>query len=470
MACHVHVAAPTDAMHASRLVRFAFIVYLVRAQAPMRLDNPPNDSRAATRSARRTIALSRAAFLVAQLGAISSVQAQSAPPLPVPLRLEQVVAIAQERRAEIAAAQARARAFAQRPAIVSALDDPMVSPSLDHLPFMLHGADVSLTVEQRFPLSGVLGNRERAAQADSRRAHAEADKVALDVGLDAASAFLMLQERRQMAVILDEQRALADQFVRAATARYAAGTGTQAEVLRSEIEIARLNGARRSIAAEIRGAEVMLDTSLGQPPLKTPVPELDSSISTADPPPADDVRQAALRARPELRIGNAELNRAQAEVDVMQSMYAPMAMVRTGPAYTMTDGFGWMVMVGVSVPIWRDKLRAGVAEAEAMVNMAEADLLAMRRMVAGEALSMREQLVGSRERYISLRDEVIPRAKQAVEPTLAGYSSGQLPLVSVIEAAQALWSSQGELVSAQFDLGLAWARLHRAMGDTGVKR
>jgi outer membrane protein TolC len=91
-------------------------------------------------------------------------------------------------------------------------------------------------------------------------------------------------------------------------------------------------------------------------------------------------------------------------------------------------------------------------------------------MVLGEALSLREQVVSSRERFLALRDEVIPRAQQAIDPSLAGYSSGQLPLVSVIEAAQSLWSSQGELVSAEFELGLAWARLHRAMGDTGVKR
>lgn len=397
-------------------------------------------------------------------------QAQSGFTLPEPLRLEQVLSIAGERRAEIVAAKARARAFAQRPAIVSGLEDPMLSPSLDHLPFMLHGADVSLTVEQRFPLSGVRGNRERAAQADFRRVQAEAEKVALDVELDAAAAYLMLQERRQMASILHEQHALAEQFVRAATARYAAGSGTQAEALRAEIEIFRLDSEKRSLRAEIRAAEVMLNTSLGLPPLQTPVPDLDSSVSAGDPPLADAVRQAALRARPELRVGNAELSRAQAEVTVMQSMDAPMAMLRTGPAYTMTDGFGWMLMVGVSVPIWRGKLNAGVAEAQAMVNMAEADLVAMRQMVEGEALSMRERLVGSRERFLALRDEVIPGAQHAIEPTLAGYSSGQLPLVSVIEAAQSLWSFQGELVSAQFELGLAWARLHRAIGITGAKR
>ena len=42
----------------------------------------------------------------------------------------------------------------------------MLFPAIDHLPFSLEGADASLTVEQLFPLSGVLGDRRRAAEAE----------------------------------------------------------------------------------------------------------------------------------------------------------------------------------------------------------------------------------------------------------------------------------------------------------------
>jgi hypothetical protein len=33
-----------------------------------------------------------------------------------------------------------------------------------------------------------------------------------------------------------------------------------------------------------------------------------------------------------------------------------MALVRTGPSYTMAEGRRWMAMFGISLPIWRDKL------------------------------------------------------------------------------------------------------------------
>ena len=81
--------------------------------------------------------------------------AQGLQPLPAPLALGDVIRIASERRDEIQAARARIRAGEARPTIVSALADPMISPSLDHLPFMLGGADVSVTIEQQIPLSGI---------------------------------------------------------------------------------------------------------------------------------------------------------------------------------------------------------------------------------------------------------------------------------------------------------------------------
>jgi len=55
--------------------------------------------------------------------------------LPSPLRAQDVVALARSRRAEIVAAKARARAASQRPAIVSALEDPALSFSVDHASF-----------------------------------------------------------------------------------------------------------------------------------------------------------------------------------------------------------------------------------------------------------------------------------------------------------------------------------------------
>jgi cobalt-zinc-cadmium efflux system outer membrane protein len=407
---------------------------------------------------------------------IQTALAASEPISPDALQLQDVIRIAVRNRAEVTAANARAEAMASRPAIVGALEDPMISPSIDHYPFDMprdeedmgeadggQRYDWSISVEQRFPLSGVRGHRRDAARADAQRAKALADNTQLDIVLDTQRSFFMLLERRRMRTVLAEQEGLAHQLITVSSARYASGTGSQADVLRAEVEAARVRGAQQALVAQTRGAEAMLNASMGRAPTE-PIPELVYVPSRDLPFTAPAAVERALLRRPELIAGEAEIARAQAEVEVMRSMYKPMATVRVGRASTMAEGPGAMVMIGVSVPIWRERLRAGVAEARAMQRMADSDLSAMRRMIEGEAVSARESVEAARVQHAVLEDEVLPRARAASESALAGYSSGQGTLISVIESARALWEIQAEQVMAEAALGEAWARLQRATG------
>jgi cobalt-zinc-cadmium efflux system outer membrane protein len=272
-----------------------------------------------------------------------------------------------------------------------------------------------------------------------------------------------VQERRRTEALVSEQLTFARDVVSAANARYASATAPQSDVLRAEVEVARLEALARALVSDVRGAEGMLNTSLALD-ADGLVPAL-AFPAVAQPPPSWSAIKAALTSRPELVAGRAEIVRAEADVQVMRDMFRPMVTIRTGPSYTMAEGRGWMAMVGLSLPIWRGKLRAGVAEAQAMRAMSEADLRAMTRMIEGDAAVAVNQLQAARDRQAALTSDVLPRARLAIEPAVAGYTSGQLPLVSVIEAVQALWSVQSDVIAADTELGLAWARLGRAIGS-----
>jgi cobalt-zinc-cadmium efflux system outer membrane protein len=380
-----------------------------------------------------------------------------------PLSLADAVKAASERRDEIAAARSRVNAGASRPSIVSALEDPMLAPSIDHLPFGMSGADVSLAFEQRIPLSGIRGYRRASALADLERLWAEARRTTLDVEVEAATAFLMLQERRRTAALVAEQLVFARDVVTAANARYASGTAPQSDVLRAEVEVARLEALAKALVSEVRGAEAMLNTSLAQD-ADLPVPAL-VPPAFPQPIPSWPAIRSALVSRPELAGGRAEIARADAEIQVMRAMNRPMATIRTGPSSTMAEGSGWMAMIGISLPIWRGARRARVSEAESMRAMSEADLRAMTRMIEGGAAVAVSQLQAAHDRQLALRDDVLPRARMAIEPAVADYAAGRLPLVSVLGAVQALWSVQAELIDADTQLGIAWVRMARALGS-----
>lgn len=401
--------------------------------------------------------------------------------LSAPLTLEAVKQMARDQRGEIAAAKAKATAARERVAVVSALDDPMLMSSIDHYPFddmepSMAGPDAmetnqptgrfdwSIALEQRFPLSRERTYRKRAAEADAFLRTAESDRVALEVEFEAIQAFWMLLEQRRMLDITRSQIVLARQLAESASARFAVAAGAQADVLRAEMELARLRSRERALAAQARGQESMLNMSIGREPL-SPVPELILSGTPETLPELARAIESAHAHRPEFAMVNAEVDRARAELAIMRSMYRPMALVRIGSASTMAEGRGAMAMIGVSIPIWRGKLRAGVAEARAMEDMAQADLVAMRKMVEAEAIAAHAELIAAKDYLVTLTMEVAPRARLRLVPALAAYTSGTTSLASVIDAAQAQWMVEGELVMAQTQMGLAWARLERAIGQ-----
>jgi outer membrane protein TolC len=397
-------------------------------------------------------------------------------PLPDPLTLAAVAAYAREHRQEILAARARAVAAHQRPPQEYALDDPMVQWSVDHYPFqpMDDGSmdaardgrrfGRSFSIEQRFPLSRIRQHRRRVARADASRLDAEHQRVVLDVQQDAVNAMVMLHEQRQMHRVTRVQLALAGQLVAAAAARYASGPGSQADVLRAEVEVARVQARLVGFEAGVRGAESMFNATVGRE-VTAPVPGLRIPARLEAPSTLAEVLGRAVGQRPELTAADAERRRADAELDVMRSMFRPMAMVRVGVARTMADGDGGMLMVGVSVPLWRGALRAGVDEAEAMREMARADALAMRTMIEGDVAAARERVMGAQSRWQALQDDVLPRARIASASALAGYRAGKGDMVSVVESARALWDTEAEQVMAEAELSYAWSALDRATAD-----
>lgn len=402
----------------------------------------------------------------------ASAQDDTAPSrLPDPLSLASAMQIAREQRREVGVASSAADAAAYRPSIVNVPEDPMVMGRLIHLPLPdAMGADWSVMVQQMFPLSDVLGARARTAEADARRLRHGVGTAELDVELEAAMAFLDVYYARALAQLVDRQIALAAQLVAASEARYGAAMGSQTEVLRSETELARLRAARLAVDGRIAGAEGMLAAALAQES-ETAIPLLSPP---ADDPDLDPVRaralvSRALDARPELAASREAIAQARSQVDVMEQMYFPSAMIQIGGGSTMAGGPGLMGMLGISVPIFRDRLDSGVGEARSMVAMSEDELAAMQRMIEGQVASAVGAVRAARAQRDAMREEVVPRAGQAVDAALAQYGAAEVPQVTVVEAMRALFAIEIETLGAEIEAAMAEARLRRAVGREGER-
>ncbi len=390
--------------------------------------------------------------------------ARAAPPLPSPLHVDDALAYARQHRAEIESAKSKAAAAEKTPAVVSGLPDPMVMGSIDHLPFKgAMGADWSVMVQQEFPLSGILGAHRRAAEADAKAVASNVSTVSLDVELESLTAFLMRVEIDRMGTVVDEQVTISLQVLGVTRARLAGGEGSAAEVIRAEADVARLEGQRKQLDAEAVGANAMLNAALARPTAGA-LPPLEMTLPIAEPPPVAKLVALALERRPELATMKSYAVAANEKVSVMDAMYTPMAFARAGIAYRMDTGYGGMLLFGISIPLWREKLAAGVDEAKSMVAMADADVAAMAKMIEGDVAVARARVMAARVRVATSHDKVVPLSKKAVELTVINYASGESSLVAVLDATRMLREARMEEIAAELATARAWAALGRAIG------
>jgi len=115
--------------------------------------------------------------------------------------------------------------------------------------------------------------------------------------------------------------------------------------------------------------------------------------------------------------------------------------------------------LSMSLPIWRDKLAAEVAQAKAN------ELAAESRLKAGQidlAVSFAEKSFAYREtsrNLALLQNELIPKANQSLETIRAGYRAGMMDFSALTGAERMLLDLQLEAVQARTGREIALAEL-----------
>ncbi|MBX7255178.1 MAG: TolC family protein [Candidatus Hydrogenedentes bacterium] len=133
-----------------------------------------------------------------------------------------------------------------------------------------------------------------------------------------------------------------------------------------------------------------------------------------------------------------------------------------------------MVTVGMNLPIWRKRVRAGIREAQYMKEAAEHDK--HRRALSLDA-SARSAMFGMEDgmrRVRVLNDSLIPQAKRTYETLQSTYATGEMSasFLDVLSSVQTLLDFELEMVGAKRDLLSAAAELELILGgpwaDKGV--
>jgi len=113
----------------------------------------------------------------------------------------------------------------------------------------------------------------------------------------------------------------------------------------------------------------------------------------------------------------------------------------------------------ISLPIWRDKIAAQIAEAQANKQAAEARLTS-EQIALAVAFAERSFAYREANRTLELlREQLLPKARQSLEVARSAYLGGQSDFFNLIDTERTLLGFQLDEVDAAVQRELALAEL-----------
>jgi outer membrane protein TolC len=270
----------------------------------------------------------------------------------------------------------------------------------------------------------------------------------------------------QLDVARETLRLLQD-VERTAQSMYRVGDGRQADVLRAQVEIARMaedtlrmQAMRATMLARLnalldRGAE--LDVG------RATLPRFPDAL-----PSRGQLDSLAATDRPMIRAGLQEVRGAEASQQLARREIWPDLQV--GVQYAQqggemgTERMG-SLMLGASLPVFaRDRQLRMREEAAAMTRMAQADLTAMRAETRGRIGEAYASLLRARSLARLYHSTVLPQAEATAASALAAYRVGGVDFMTLLDDRMTVNKYRQELYTLDADQGKAWAELEMLTG------
>jgi outer membrane protein TolC len=359
---------------------------------------------------------------------------------------------------------------------VTALDDPMLvdtfQPIDDHSVQTAAGRGPNmLSLSQRFPWFGKLRVRGEVAEQETQMALTRLAQAQLKVIEDVHLAYYELYFNQRAIEITEANEELLEDLLKFADARYRTGQTSQQDVLRAQVELDKLRGRLISLRRQFQQAQADLAKVLHTSPAAN-VKAADLNVPSA-PEEIEQLYEAAIRCRPELRERLHAIVRDQHSEELARLGYYPdvtlgvaWQAITTGAAVSpVANGNDNLAFgVGVNLPIWRDKLRAGVNEAEHRIVESALRYDAVRDDTFRLIKRLMVQLRALDQQITLYQQGIIPKAEQTLRVSTADYRVGKVDFQQIIDNWSNLLMFQIQLTRFQAMFGQTLASLERVVG------
>ncbi|MAS95995.1 MAG: hypothetical protein CMO55_22555 [Verrucomicrobiales bacterium] len=341
---------------------------------------------------------------------------------------------------EVEAAYQNYEAAMRKAPQVRALDEPVASYSefLSSVQTRTGPQERVFSISQALPWPGVLKLKEKVADANARVAYFQYEtkrrEVIEKVGL-ATIEYAYLKEATDRA---SENLGLIRQLGPVVDEKVRTG-GSLSNRLRLDVELAMAEQEFSTLTDQRPGLDAQLKANLGREPDSEtiPWPHLPSRAPALMP--LDRIKGEIQSHHPRIHLADAFVEKAERGEALADKSNKPSFTLGANAIDIGNGGeTASSVMVGVKLPLRREKYRAEREEAEAMTRSAGASREAIRQMLIAEAIRYYAAQQESIDRLRNYDNKLIPSAEQAVELTKEDFRNDKASLTDLIESERVL--------------------------------
>lgn len=375
-----------------------------------------------------------------------------------PQSLHDYILLALRENPEIKAALANAEAKAARVPQVTALPDPVLSTKTLPEPVRTAEGDsfFVLGIRQKFPVPEKLDRAGRIALEAARMALQRLEEARLRVIAGVKRSWYRLYIIDRTTEITRGNQDLLRGLIDVARGQVVAGRRSQDDVLRAQVELSSLESKLIELRRQRVVAAAMLNRMLNRAPGSPVIAPAEIDARTVDLQ-LDELIAKAVKVHPQLKRFKHAIERERQAVELARLAYWPdftlgfewMPMQprdafvapinpQTGmrprtPQLSEDGSDNWAITFGFNIPLWHQKIRAGIREARHRLAASQHEYVAARNGVYFDIEDALSQVQAQRDLADIFQKTIIPQARQAYEVSRASYTAGSTDFLLVID-------------------------------------
>ena len=356
-----------------------------------------------------------------------------------------------------------------------ALDDPKFTYSyfIEEVETRVGPQKNKFGIMQTFPWFGEIQARTDAASAKANVAKQQYEAAKLNLFRDVKGAFYEFSYLDSAIGIAKENLELIKHFEEVARTKYRSSEATHPDMIRSQIELAKLEDVLKSLEKFKEPTVARLNSILNRKvgaDLNWPKKEKSAEVKIV----RKNVIESVVRKNPEIAGLGWQKQAAEAEVKIAKKKFYPdigvgIDWIQTGNARNSgVSGSGQdavAVMFSVNIPLWQKSKKAAHRQSKARVRQYQHKKMDIQNKKIRQAMEIIYDIEDSKRKMSLYGDVLVSKAQDLVQSSESAYRAGTIDFLSLIDAQRMLLKYQLNHDRAITDNKKSIAELEALVGE-----